>query len=76
MPGNGSARARLLGAQLRDPGQHTVAKRSIIAAFRATGGNAVHAAERLDVSHRILMEWLEQHADLRSEVERIRRSSE
>lgn len=47
------------------------AKQRILAAFLATAGNAVRAAEMLDVSHRSLCRYV-QRLNLAAEIERIR----
>lgn len=36
----------------------------VLAAFRTTKGNAVHAADELGVSHRALTRWMRTHKDL------------
>lgn len=65
--------ARDLRAMYRvDP---TKARQMILDGFTKTGGNAVHAAEALGVSHRTVMRFLETDPSLATAVDKIRARS-
>lgn len=65
--------SRLLGLQLRDRTTRTAAIRRIAAVFRRHGGNAVHSAADLGVSHRTLMGWVHEIPELRRALDESRR---
>lgn len=67
-----SERARRLSLELRDKSRRDLALAEIASAFEAEQGNAVHAAERLGVSHRSLMRWIAEHPKLEARVRQIR----
>ena len=73
---HGSQLARLLGYQLKDEQTRAAAIKRIDQSFRAKDGNAFQAAEHLGVSHRALMGWIAEHADLRQKLEEARRHAE
>jgi transcriptional regulator with PAS, ATPase and Fis domain len=68
------ATTEAIGACLRcaHPVLHAAALRVLQSAFRASGGNAVHAAMSLAVSHRTLMRWVGEYEDVRTALEEAR----
>lgn len=67
-----SEKARRLSLELRDKTRRDLALAEIGSAIEATEGNAVHAAERLGVSHRSMMRWIAEHPKLELRVRQIR----
>ncbi|GMV18360.1 MAG: hypothetical protein AMXMBFR56_65840 [Polyangiaceae bacterium] len=68
-----SAKARRLSLELRDKSRRDLAVQEIAEAFEATDGNAVHAADKLKISHRSLMRFVKECPQLERVVRGIRR---
>lgn len=69
-----TAAAIRIGAALRDACSkaRTSTIREITKAADCAGGNLIDTAKRLDVSHRSLVRWISEHADLDAEIRAIR----
>lgn len=50
----------------------TAARDKILAAFRESHGNAVHAATVLGIGHRTLLRYMEQDSGLEAGIEKLR----
>lgn len=66
-------RASRISFDLKDPPTHRRAIREIGEAIRAAGGNMIHAAEALQVSHRQLMRWAQEYPGLKKHIDSVRR---
>lgn len=69
----GSITARRLAIELKDAKTRPRAIDEIAEAFEKTEGNAVHAAQKLGVSHRGLMRWIKETPALEKRVRTIRK---